>query len=224
MLSGHTDVVPVDEQVWASDPFKLDRRATPNGDRLYARGSADMKGFIACVMAHAAGFAAADLRTPIHFAFSYDEEVGCTGVQGLIADMKREPARPACGDRGRADQRCRSSARTRAGAAFTCGWMGWTGIPRIPDLGANAIFAAARIVSHVEDMQERFRRETDPSNGFDPYFTTVNVGTIEGGTAHNVIPALVRDDRLLPQHAGRRSAATSRTSCATSWRARSSRS
>ena len=185
VLSGHTDVVPVDDQDWASDPFRLDRR----DGRLYGRGAADMKGFIACVMAHAERMAAADLKTPLHFAFSYDEEVGCTGVQGLIADMEANLPAPMAVIVGEPTS-MQIVGGHKGGRGFHVRVDGVDGHSSDPDKGANAIFAAARIVAHVEAMQERFRRETDPSNGFTPHFTTVNVGTIEGGTAHNVIPAL----------------------------------
>ena len=185
VLSGHTDVVPVDDQDWASDPFRLDRR---NG-RLYGRGAADMKGFIACVMAHAARMAAADLRTPLSFAFSYDEEVGCTGVQGLIADMEENLPSPLAVIVGEPTS-MQIVGGHKGGRGFHVRVDGVDGHSSDPDKGASAIFAAARIIAQAEAMQERFRRDTDPSNGFEPYFTTVNVGTIEGGTAHNVIPAL----------------------------------
>ena len=185
VLSGHTDVVPVDDQDWSSDPFRLDRR----DDRLYGRGAADMKGYIACVMAHAERMAASDLKTPLSFAFSYDEEVGCTGVQGLIADMRDNLPAPLAVIVGEPTSMQIVGAH-KGGRGFHVRVDGVDGHSSNPDLGANAIFAAARIVSHVEAMQERFRAQTDPANGFDPYFTTVNVGTIEGGTAHNVIPAL----------------------------------
>ena len=90
VLSGHTDVVPVDGQDWSSDPFQL----TERGGRLFGRGTCDMKGFVACAIAHAKSMNEADLKTPIHFAFSYDEEVGCTGVKGLIEDMSNNLPSP----------------------------------------------------------------------------------------------------------------------------------
>ena len=90
VLSGHTDVVPVDGQDWSSDPFRLLRR----DDRLYGRGTADMKSFIAICLALAPEFAAADLAMPIHFAFSYDEEIGCIGVRRLIQDVTSLPVKP----------------------------------------------------------------------------------------------------------------------------------
>ena len=99
MLSGHTDVVPVDGQPWDTDPFK----ATLKDDRIYGRGSCDMKSFIAAALAMTPRFVAADLKAPVHFALSYDEEVGCIGVRGLIEDLARErhPRRPAASSASR---------------------------------------------------------------------------------------------------------------------------
>ncbi|NKB52664.1 MAG: M20/M25/M40 family metallo-hydrolase [Rhizobiaceae bacterium] len=90
VLSGHTDVVPVDGQNWSSDPLEL----TERDGRLFARGTCDMKGFVACAFAHAQAMAKAELKVPVHFAFSYDEEVGCVGVQGLIKDMQENLPKP----------------------------------------------------------------------------------------------------------------------------------
>lgn len=182
VLSGHTDVVPVDGQDWASDPFRLDRR----DDRLYGRGAADMKGFIAVAMAHAARMAEAPLRCPFHFAFSFDEEVGCTGVKHLIADLDNVPAPQAVivGE----PTSMRIVGGHKGGQGFALHVTGVDGHSSDPDAGASAVFAAARIVRFLEDLQERFRAEADPANGFTPPFTTINVGRIEGGVAHNIIP------------------------------------
>ena len=182
VLSGHTDVVPVDGQDWSSDPFVLDQR----DGRLYGRGSADMKGFIACLMAHAPRMAARALATPLHFAFSFDEEVGCTGVRHMIADMANVPA-PIAVIVGEPTSMGIVGGH-KGGRGFELRVTGVDGHSSDPDAGASAIFAAARIVTHLEAMQERFRAEADPSNGFVPPFTTVNVGRIEGGVAHNIIP------------------------------------
>ena len=89
-LSGHTDCVPVDGQAWTTDPFAVAEK----GDRLYGRGTCDMKGYVACCLAHAKRMLDADLKVPIHYAFSYDEEVGCTGVKGLIRDMEENLPQP----------------------------------------------------------------------------------------------------------------------------------
>ena len=182
VLSGHTDVVPVDGQDWTSDPFRLDRR----DGRLYGRGSADMKGFIACLMAHAPRMAEARLACPFHFALSFDEEVGCTGVHHMIADLENLPT-PQAVIVGEPTSMGIVGGH-KGGRGFELRITGVDGHSSDPDAGASAIFAAARIVTYLEEMQERFRAEADPGNGFTPPFTTVNVGRIEGGVAHNIIP------------------------------------
>lgn len=182
VLSGHTDVVPVDGQDWTSDPFRLDRR----DGRLYGRGAADMKGFIAVAMAHAARMAETDLKCPFHFAFSFDEEVGCTGVKHLIADLENVPT-PQAVIVGEPTSMTIVGGH-KGGRGYTLRVTGVDGHSSDPDRGASAIFAAARIVNFLESLQERFRAEADPANGFTPPFTTVNVGRIEGGVAHNIIP------------------------------------
>ena len=187
VLSGHTDVVPVDGQDWTSDPFKLDRR----GGKLFGRGTADMKGFVAVCVAHAERMASSDLKTPLHFAFSYDEEVGCTGVQGMIDDMIENLPMPLAVIVGEPTS-MQIVGGHKGGRGFNVTVTGVDGHSSDPDAGANAIFAAARIVNFLEGLQERFRAEADPANGFEPPFTTVNVGTIGGGTAHNIIPAECR--------------------------------
>ncbi len=112
ILSGHTDVVPVDGQSWASDPFRLAER----GGKLYARGAADMKGYLACCLAAVPAMQAARLKQPIHLAFSYDEEVGCIGVIGLVERLEKAKVRPRGLLRRRADRDGRRSSATRASA------------------------------------------------------------------------------------------------------------
>ena len=182
VLSGHTDVVPVDGQDWASEPFRVDRR----DGRLYGRGTADMKGFIAVLMAHAARMAETNLRTPLTFALSFDEEVGCTGVKHMIADLHNVPT-PLAVIVGEPTSMGIVGGH-KGGQGYTLRITGVDGHSSDPDAGASAIVAAARIIGHLERMQERFRTEADPANGFTPPFTTVNVGRIEGGVAHNIIP------------------------------------
>ncbi len=184
VLSGHTDVVPVDGQEWRSDPFKLEERE----GRLYGRGSADMKGFIACALAHAKRMSKAELKTPIHFAFSYDEEVGCIGVHGLIEDMRQNLPTPLAVIVGEP-----TSMQIIGGNKGSQGYFttihGIDGHSSLPHLGANAIMAAGRIIAFLYEMQERLKKSADPKNGFDPYYTTIDCGLIEGGTAANIIPA-----------------------------------
>lgn len=183
VFSGHTDVVPVAGQAWSSDPF----RARVEAGRIYGRGAADMKGFLACVMALAPELAAASLRRPAILAFSYDEEVGCKGVPRLIEAMLAElPPPEACligeptlmqlvdGHKGKAGYRCTITGR-EAHSAY-------------PKLGANAVVAAARLIDRVAAMGDRFAAEGPYFPGFDPPHHTSGVGRIEGGSQLNIVP------------------------------------
>ena len=183
VLSGHTDVVPVAGQAWSSDPF----RARSEGGRIHGRGAADMKGFLACVLALLPELVAAPLRKPAILAFSYDEEVGCKGVPRLIEAILAELPRPeAClvgeptlmslvdGHKGKAGYRCTVTGR-EAHSAY-------------PALGANAVIAAARIIGQVADMGQAFASRGPFQDGFDPSHHTSGVGRIEGGSQLNIIP------------------------------------
>ncbi len=184
VLSGHTDVVPVDGQDWSSDPFKLTQR----DGRLFGRGTCDMKGFIACVMAHAKQMTQSELKTPLHFAFSYDEEVGCTGVRGLIDDMRDNLPAPLAVIVGEPTS-MQIVGGHKGGHSYDTIVHGVDGHSSAPDLGANAIFHAARILTFLQDLAQRLKDNGDPSNGFSPCYTTVDCGLISGGTAQNIIPA-----------------------------------
>ncbi len=184
VLSGHTDVVPVDGQDWTSDPFGMDER----DGRLFGRGVADMKGFVACCVAHAARMNAASLKTPLHFAFSYDEEVGCTGVRGLIDDMSENLPSPLAVIVGEPTSMQIIGAH-KGGHSYVTTVHGVDGHSSAPDLGANAIFHGARIIGFIEKLGQRLKEGGDPTNGFSPHYTTVDCGLIEGGTAGNIIPA-----------------------------------
>ena len=185
VLSGHTDVVPVDGQDWSSDPFELSER----DGRLFARGTCDMKGFVACALAHAQAMANTELKVPIHYAFSYDEEVGCVGVKGLIKDMQENLPKPLAVIVGEPTSMQIVGAH-KGGHSFVTTVHGLDGHSSAPDLGANAIFYAARILTFIEKLRERIKAEGDPTNGFNPYYTTVDCGVINGGTARNIIPAV----------------------------------
>ncbi len=183
VLSGHTDVVPVAGQAWSSDPF----RARIVDGRIHGRGAADMKGFLACVLALVPELLARPLRRPAIIAFSYDEEVGCKGVPRLIDALLAELPRPeAClvgeptlmglvdAHKGKAGYRCVVTGR-EAHSAY-------------PRLGANAVVAAARIIAKVAELGVRFETEGPYGEGFDPPHHTSGVGRIEGGSQLNIIP------------------------------------
>lgn len=198
VLSGHSDVVPVDGQDWTSDPFNV-RRAE---NRLYGRGTADMKSFIALCLALAPDFAARRLSQPVHFAFSYDEEVGCIGVRRLIEDLGGLAVRPSLcivgeptemkviiGHKGKKNVRCEVHGKECHSA--------------LNHRGVNAVEIAAEMVAFLRQMQRRIRREGPFDFGYDPPYTTVHTGVIDGGTALNIVPALCEFEfefRNLPNH------------------------
>lgn len=184
VLSGHTDVVPIDGQDWSSNPFVMEQR----GEKLYGRGTCDMKGFIACALAQASNFKQRSLKIPIHFAFSYDEEIGCLGVRSLIQDMSDNLQLPIAVIVGEPTS-MKLVGGTKGGRGYITRVYGVDGHSSLPDIGANAILAAAKIISHLESMQLRLKEQADPSNGFIPPYSTLDLGLISGGTAANIIPA-----------------------------------
>jgi len=198
VLSGHSDVVPVDGQDWSSDPFRLDVR----DGRLYGRGTADMKGFLAAALAFAPDFAAAPLAMPIHFALSYDEEVGCIGVRRLIDDLAGLEVRPRLCIVGEPTQMTLVSGH-KGKKSVRCQILGHECHSALNDQGVNAVEIAAEIVARLRAMQRRLR-ETGPFEpGYSPPYTTVHTGTIKGGTALNIVPgecSFEFEIRNLPRH------------------------
>ncbi len=182
VLSGHTDVVPVEGQKWSSEPFTMTRQ----DGRLYGRGTADMKGFIACALAAVPDLLAAKLKTPVHFAFSYDEEVGCIGVPHLLARLARDLPKPAAAIIGEP-----TMMRVVTGHKGLTAWRTtFTGVEahssRIEE-AVSAIFFASRFIEYLQGIAEELREGAkDPA--FEPPFTTINVGRIAGGQALNIVP------------------------------------
>ncbi len=183
MLSGHTDTVPVDGQAWDSDPFTV----TPRDGKLYARGSSDMKSFIAVALSQVPTFAAAKLKTPLHLALSYDEEVGCTGVRDLIADLGRRPIRPLGCIVGEPTSMTPVIAH-KGKLTVRCEVHGHETHSALTHQGVNAVEAAAEIVAHLKGMARRKRDQGPHDDGFVPPYTTIHAGTIRGGTAVNIVP------------------------------------
>ena len=183
VLSGHTDVVPVDGQPWDTDPFK----ATIKDDRIYGRGSADMKSYIAAALAMTPRFLAADLRSPVHFALSYDEEIGCLGVRGLIEDLARAGIKPAGCIIGEPTS-MQPVVAHKGKRAYKCCFRGREAHSALTPQGVNAIEYAARLVVYIRHMAERMRDCETRDNGFDVPFTTLQTGVIRGGTAANIVP------------------------------------
>ncbi|MDR9879224.1 acetylornithine deacetylase [Pseudomonas allii] len=183
VLSGHTDVVPVDGQRWRVAPFEL----TEQDGKLYGRGTADMKGYIACVLACVPALVQASLRMPVHIALSYDEEVGCLGVRSLIERFHGQPVKPllcvigeptelkpVLGHKGKLAMRCQVHG-TACHSAYA-------------PAGVNAIEYAARLVSELVRLGETLKATQHLDARFDPAFSTVQTGLISGGKALNIVP------------------------------------
>jgi len=185
-LSGHSDCVPVEGQSWASDPFTLELR----DGKLYGRGSCDMKGFLACVLASVPLFKSRPLNEPIHIILSYDEEVGCTGVRPLIARLGIDLPRPRAIVVGEPTGMAAIDAHKRIDAYRTI-VTGREAHSSMPQLGVNAISIAAELIEALDRIGiELTAAESD--DRFDPPVSTVQVGMIEGGTAPNIVPKTCR--------------------------------
>lgn len=182
-LSGHTDVVPADPKDWASDPFVL----TARRGNLFGRGSCDMKGFLAAVLAAVPAFKAESLAVPIHLVFSYDEEVGCAGVLPTIARMGVDLPKPELCIVGEPTSMQVVDAH-KGIAGFITAVRGKNAHSSLPQLGANAIIAAAEIIGELARIADELRAAGDPSGRFDPPWTTLGVGLIQGGQAANIVP------------------------------------
>ncbi|MCB8836339.1 acetylornithine deacetylase [Aurantimonas sp. VKM B-3413] len=199
VLSGHTDVVPAEGQPWTSDPFTL----TARGDRLYGRGTTDMKGFLAITLALAPEMAAAGLQRPIHLALSYDEEVGCLGAPSMIREMRETIAPPQAVIVGEPTK-----------MQVVTGHKGVMGLEvhvrgkpvhsSVVHEGVSAIMVAARLITWLSERMETNRLAAGNAGGdslFVPPYTTLHSGRIEGGTAHNITAKDCRftvDIRTLP--------------------------
>ncbi|HEY8593961.1 MAG TPA: acetylornithine deacetylase [Devosiaceae bacterium] len=182
VLSGHSDVVPVDGQDWLSDPFTLEER----DERLYGRGTCDMKGFIACCLAMAPRYAELDLKRPVHFAFTYDEEVGCFGGRALIDELKRLEVRPSAAIIGEPTE-MRIIEGHKGCYEYTTEFHGLSGHASLPQHGVNAVQYAVQYVSRLMAIGQALAEAPTGSSRFDPPYTTIQVGSIAGGVARNVI-------------------------------------
>ena len=183
VLSGHTDVVPVEGQTWHTDPFQV----TEKDGRLYGRGTTDMKSFSAIALALVPNFVARGLKTPLHFALSYDEEVGCLGVHSMVDHMIQKRPRPKCIIVGEPTSMKVVNAH-KGLHAFKTTIVGKEAHSSAPHLGGNAIVAAGSLIHYLSSVAEAFTRETRRGARFDPPYATINVGTITGGSAVNIIP------------------------------------
>jgi acetylornithine deacetylase len=182
VLSGHTDVVPVDGQAWTSDPFTLTRR----GDRLYGRGACDMKGFLALAMAAAPDFAGADVKRPVHFAFTYDEEIGCVGAPRLIDLICRSVPAPSAVIVGEPTN-MQAVGGHKGISTYRVTVTGREAHSSLTHLGVSAVMAAVRLMEKLRVMAAALERAADPASPFEPKGASLTIGQVHGGTAVNIL-------------------------------------
>ena len=187
VLSGHTDVVPVEGQDWTADPF----RVVEVDGRLYGRGTADMKSFIAIVLAFVPRFLKKGLRTPIHLAFSYDEEIGCIGVRRLIEKLKGFAVRPAICIVGEPTS-MQVVTGHKGKRSFVARVRGLEAHSALAPLGVNAIEYAAELIGHLKSLATKKQKQGPFDALYDVTHTTVHTGTIAGGTQLNIVPKSCR--------------------------------
>ncbi|PIF76207.1 acetylornithine deacetylase [Variovorax sp. 54] len=183
ILSGHTDTVPWDGQDWSVDPLS----AVVQNERLYGRGSADMKSYIAIALANAQRFLEGDAPFAVHFAFTYEEEIGCFGVRELIADMRDAGIKPLACIVGEPTSMVPAIAH-KGVYRYKCCVRGKEAHSSLTPKSVNAIEMAARVIGKVRDMAEDFERSEPRYDGFDVPFSTASVGQFHGGIADNVVP------------------------------------
>ncbi|WP_293678539.1 acetylornithine deacetylase [uncultured Phenylobacterium sp.] len=182
VLSGHTDVVPVDGQPWSTDPFEV----VEKGGRIYGRGTCDMKGFLACALAAAPELARADLKRPVHLAFSYDEEIGCLGAPEMIDVIRRELPAPAVVVVGEPTNM--EAVNGHKGiATFHVTVTGREVHSSQPHLGVSAVMEAVKLMASLGELAERLQNDADPASPFTPKGPTLTIGIVHGGTAHNIL-------------------------------------
>ena len=182
ILSGHTDVVPVDGQRWTSDPFSAELR----GGRLYGRGASDMKGFLGIALGLVPAFRDMALDEPVHLALSFDEEVGCLGAPLMIADIVGRGVSPTGCIVGEPTS-MKPVVAHKSIRILRCRVTGLPAHSSRTHEGVNAIEHAARIIAFIRDRGEQLRAQGSSILGFDPPFTTISVGQVEGGTASNIV-------------------------------------
>ncbi len=196
VLSGHTDVVPVDGQPWDTDPFEVVQK---NG-RLYGRGTCDMKGFLAIALAMVPDMVKKNLKRPVHFALSYDEEVGCVGAPALIDRMAADIARPSAVIVGEPTN-MQPIAAHKGVAVLRTTIIGHEAHSSQVQRGVSAVTTAAKLIAFIDQMMSKNREQADPQSPFVPPFTTLHVGVVHGGTAANIISrecSFMWDVRAMP--------------------------
>jgi len=196
VFSGHTDVVPVDGQEWGTDPFV----ATAMGDRIHGRGSCDMKGFLAVCLSRLPRFSSENLLTPVHFSFSYDEELGCLGVGGLLDDLKANGITPTACIVGEPTMMLPVLAH-KGKRAYRCCVHGHSAHSSSPQLAINAVDFTAELIVKIRDIAQRIRGSETWDRDFDVPYSTIVTTVIQGGKVINTIPdrcEFVFEHRFLP--------------------------
>jgi acetylornithine deacetylase len=182
VLSGHTDVVPVDGQPWTSDPFSIVER----DGRLYGRGTCDMKGFLALALAAVPDLIAANPKKPVHLAFSYDEEIGCLGAPGLIEVINRELPKPAFVVVGEPTDMVAVNGH-KGITYYRVTVTGREAHSSQTHLGVSAVMEAVSLMSSLTGLAARLERDADPASPFTPKGATLTIGIVHGGTAGNIL-------------------------------------
>ncbi len=183
VLSGHTDVVPVEGQAWDSDPFAL----REHDGLLYGRGTCDMKGFIAVALSKVPEMVKKPLATPIHFALSYDEELGCLGAHDIVKHFDTLPVKPKLCIVGEPTS-MKAITGHKGICDYDCVVHGKEAHSSLAPYAVNAVESAAELVAYIKSVARRMASEGPFNKQFDPPFTTVHTGTIKGGTAVNIVP------------------------------------
>jgi acetylornithine deacetylase len=183
VLSAHMDVVPVDGQAWSTDPFTLSVR----DGRAYGRGACDMKGFLACTLAALPEMVRKPLKTPIHLAYSYDEEVGCTGVRDMLAHFRDRGPKPVAAFIGEPTS-MQVVIGHKGGQRVVCRVRGKAAHSSLAPHGVNAVEYGALLVARIREMAERQEREGTRDALYDVPHSTLHVGIFEGGTSPNIVP------------------------------------
>ena len=182
ILSGHTDVVPASAKKWSSNPFV----ATQKNNKVYGRGSTDMKGFIACSLALAPYFASQNLKKPIHFSFTYDEETACQGAPIMIEELKKRNLNCSVCIVGEPTNM--KAVQAHKGCyEYSTHFTGLAGHGSAPDKGVNAVEYATRFVNKLMELREELKKREPKNSVFTPPYTTLGIGRIKGGLARNVI-------------------------------------
>jgi len=182
ILSGHTDVVPASAKEWSSNPFV----ATEKNNKVYGRGSCDMKGFIACALAVAPYFASQNLKKPIHFSFTYDEETACQGAPIMIRELKKRNINCSICIVG--EPTSMKAIQAHKGCyEYSTHFTGLAGHGSAPDKGVSAVEYAVRFINKLMDLREELKKRVPKNSVFTPPYSTLQIGRIKGGLARNVI-------------------------------------